>query len=242
MSGLQLAWMLPPSGRLRCLDHRHREQGQRHASGHLQVVRTPLGGATSPLSLCHLLLLSLQHHLISVVGSAAPQQQLPRPTVRLYADYREQHQLALRPLQTAEMAAASPILEPAPVRLSSMTVPCPFCSALRFIEERRTISSKTNPVFGSCCLSGKISLPVSVPPPEPLRALLDDLTPQAKEFRNHARAYNAALQMASSGIKVDERFSTGIAFFPGVMLVCHLRGDLPSGMGKDSLIHFAFIR
>ena len=98
-----------------------------------------------------------------------------------------------------------------------MTVPCPFCGALHFIQERLTLSSQTNPVFGSCCLSGKISLPASVAPPEPLRALLDDLTPQAKEFRNHARAYNAALQMASSGIKVDERFSTGDALFPGVI-------------------------
>ncbi len=90
-----------------------------------------------------------------------------------------------------------------------MTIPCRFCGALHFIQERLARSSMSNPVFGSCYLSGTISLPHSHMPPEPLRSLLDDSTPAARAFRKHARAYNNAFQMASSGVQVDERFSTG---------------------------------
>src|SRR5882724_7405634 len=40
------------------------------------------------------------------------------------------------------------------------------------MDEHPSSSSKKNPKFGKCCLSGKIQLPELMPPPQPLKRLL----------------------------------------------------------------------
>src|SRR5882724_9693701 len=66
-----------------------------------------------------------------------------------------------------------------------MTVKCPSCGALHWMDECLSSSSKRNPKFGKCCLSGKIQLPELMPPPQPLKRLLESSDTDAKEFRNH---------------------------------------------------------
>ena len=64
--------------------------------------------------------------------------------------------------------------------------------------------------MGGCCLKGQVKLPALPEPPEPLLSLLTTATtPAATQFRRRIRSYNSALQLASSGVKVDERFDTG---------------------------------
>jgi len=42
-----------------------------------------------------------------------------------------------------------------------------------------------------------------------MKTLLEADTPEARAFRKNSRGYNAAFQLASSGLCVDERFSNG---------------------------------
>lgn len=91
-----------------------------------------------------------------------------------------------------------------------MEVECPHCGALHWIEERVLKYGRRSPRFGMCCTwRGKFSLPLQQEPPEPLKSLLTEQTATAREFRQKIRAYNSALQLASSGLAVDERFAGG---------------------------------
>ena len=83
--------------------------------------------------------------------------------------------------------------------LGAMDRACSFCGALHFLEERLTSSSAASPRFGTCCYGGKVALPLLQPPPEPLHTLYTGNTADAKHFRSHARAYNSAFQLASTG-------------------------------------------
>ena len=60
-----------------------------------------------------------------------------------------------------------------------------------------------------CCFRGKVSLPQPQEPPEPLNSLLMADTSRAQAFERKSRGYNAAFQMATNGLTVDERFSNG---------------------------------
>jgi hypothetical protein len=64
------------------------------------------------------------------------------------------------------------------------------CGALHWKQE----------TFNMCCGKGKIRIPVLQPPPRELQELLDR---QDAHYMANVRAYNTALQMASSTIKVD---------------------------------------
>jgi hypothetical protein len=85
--------------------------------------------------------------------------------------------------------------------LGALNVQCSSCTALHWLDERLAKSSRRKPLFGMCCLSGKISLPpIHQPPPE----LLDLLTTQEDDsFRKHIRNYNNALAMTSIGCHID---------------------------------------
>ncbi|KAL5713637.1 non-specific serine/threonine protein kinase [Ranunculus cassubicifolius] len=76
--------------------------------------------------------------------------------------------------------------------LGRMDVICKFCNALHWECERLTNSSKKNPLFGSCCLQGKIKLSLMLPPPPSLLSLYEGSSPLARSFREHIRSYNAA--------------------------------------------------
>ena len=66
-----------------------------------------------------------------------------------------------------------------------MDVLCPNCKALHWMNDKLTNSSVKNPLFGKCCLQGKIKLPLLITPPPPLKALYDGNNDQSKLFRRH---------------------------------------------------------
>ena len=93
--------------------------------------------------------------------------------------------------------------------LGWMDVECRNCHALHWGTERLAGSSLTNPKFGSCCLTGKVTLPALQEPPVEITSLYTEVTEPAKEFRAHIRFYNSALAMTSKGVKVDESINAG---------------------------------
>src|SRR5882724_2664761 len=77
------------------------------------------------------------------------------------------------------------------------------------MDECLSSSSKRSPNFGKCCLSGKVQLLELMPPPQPLKRLLESSDPDAKKFRKHIRQYNAALAFTSLGAKFNQPLLQG---------------------------------
>ena len=88
--------------------------------------------------------------------------------------------------------------------LGKMDVVCHSCNAFHWMDERLVKSSKTNPLFGMCCTSGKIRLPRLENPPGEILNLLSGQDHIAKKFCENIRKYNNALAMTSLGCKVDD--------------------------------------
>ena len=61
--------------------------------------------------------------------------------------------------------------------LGRMDVECPYCSALHWMDEKLVRSSMTNPLFGTCCLQGKINIPLLKTPIPQLQQLYDGVSP-----------------------------------------------------------------
>lgn len=93
--------------------------------------------------------------------------------------------------------------------LGLMNRTCPHCSALHWLAEKLTKSSVSNPLFGKCCLQGKIRLPPLIAPPLMLKALYDGNDEQSKSFRQHTREYNAANAFTSLGATLDDILIVG---------------------------------
>lgn len=91
-----------------------------------------------------------------------------------------------------------------------MDVLCRHCSALHWRDERLSCSSIRNPLFGTCCLQGKVRLPLLQPLPPALQALYDGTDRKAKSFRENIRLYNAANAFTSLGAKLDDRVLRGV--------------------------------
>ncbi|KAJ3848605.1 hypothetical protein EV368DRAFT_76133 [Lentinula lateritia] len=73
-----------------------------------------------------------------------------------------------------------------------MDVECPNCHALHWTAERLTKSSATKPIFGTCCKSGKLQLPMLQNPPQELQNLFDGTDYESKHFLDNIRSYNSA--------------------------------------------------
>ena len=73
------------------------------------------------------------------------------------------------------------------------------------------------------------------PAPEPIKTLLagSDLPPTTKQFREHIRAYNSALQMASSGIHVASP-RQGISMIAVTGAIHHLLGPLLANTPEEA--------
>ncbi|XP_057465712.1 uncharacterized protein LOC130755327 [Actinidia eriantha] len=93
--------------------------------------------------------------------------------------------------------------------LGRMDVACPNCLVLHWIDEKLANSTLSCPRFGTCCLQGKIHLPLLRNPPPQLQVLYDGNNDQSKSFRKYAREYNAANAFTSLGAKMDSRLLTG---------------------------------
>lgn len=80
---------------------------------------------------------------------------------------------------------------------------CPFCHALHWAAERLTKSSNLHPKFGTCCLQGKIELPMLQQLPTELKNLFYGSDVQSKHFLENIRSYNAAFAFVSLGLNLQ---------------------------------------
>ncbi|KAG0560756.1 hypothetical protein KC19_9G010700 [Ceratodon purpureus] len=65
--------------------------------------------------------------------------------------------------------------------------------AVHMNDERLTTSSNLNPQFGSCCLKGKVSLPLLQDPPQRLRQLFEGNGPYVFKFQGELRHLSGSL-------------------------------------------------
>ena len=102
------------------------------------------------------------------------------------------------------MAARKPYEEPcARHELGCMGVRCRWCGALHWMGEKLSRSSTNNPIFGMCCNSGKVQLPLLREPPVFLKSLLDGGHRLAVEFRENLWKYNRAFAFTSLRVSED---------------------------------------
>ncbi|KAF8805155.1 hypothetical protein BYT27DRAFT_7105206, partial [Phlegmacium glaucopus] len=93
-----------------------------------------------------------------------------------------------------------------PNDLGGMTIQCPFCDALHWLDERVSSSRVGRPEFESCCAHGNVELPLLHIPPTSMYNLFIGDSYDGKEFRMNIVQYNAALAFTSLGVKVDHSF------------------------------------
>ena len=82
-------------------------------------------------------------------------------------------------------------LKNTPETIGAMDTICPFCSALKWKGE----SSST------CCNGGKVQLDKFPEPPNYIKQLWKDKTPEARLFRENSRSFNNALCLSSLKVK-----------------------------------------
>jgi hypothetical protein len=75
------------------------------------------------------------------------------------------------------------------VQIGKMEVVCSQCQALKWRDETP----------GMCCSNGKVKLPFSLSPPDPLKTLMAGQTPLSRHFLTNIRKYNSCFQMTSFG-------------------------------------------
>jgi hypothetical protein len=98
-----------------------------------------------------------------------------------------------------------PYLEPVQVSsLGQMDVVCQHCHALHFDGEKLSKSTRSNKLFGQCCLQGQIQLPPISEPPNTLKSLLWGTSLYSKTFTKDIRQYNAAFAFTSMDVKIDQ--------------------------------------
>jgi hypothetical protein len=88
-------------------------------------------------------------------------------------------------------------------RISFVTISCPHCNALHWIEERVRGSTKQDPEFSMCCSKGAVTLPIANDTPGSLRILLTETrvnangkiicTDRTAHFQPNIRSYNNAI-------------------------------------------------
>ena len=83
------------------------------------------------------------------------------------------------------------------IDLKNMDIECPKCGALHWACERLSKSSIAAPKFGTCCLDGKVKLPVLQNPPRDLLELYNGTNLHSKHFLTHITSYNNAFAMVS---------------------------------------------
>jgi hypothetical protein len=109
-----------------------------------------------------------------------------------------------------------------------MNIECPDCSALHWIAERISTSSKSSPQFSRCCKEGGVKLPNIKPLPEELKDLYISQEPLAVDFRHNICSYNCALAFTSVSYTDDTRICDGLRPFQIQGQLCHLHGPLLS--------------
>ena len=117
------------------------------------------------------------------------------------------------------------------IDLKNMDVECPKCGALHWAAERLAKSTNTTNVFGTCCLDGKVRLPVLQKPPRDLLHLYDGTDHHSKHFLAHITSYNNAFAMVSLAHNAV-RLPGGPQSFIITGELKHLSGSLLPEAGK----------
>lgn len=115
------------------------------------------------------------------------------------------------------------------LELGRMTVVCPSCGALHWINERVNDSSIGSPRFENCCKKGDVELPALEQVPDYLKYLLESTDTVARQFRTRIREYNSALTFTSVKYNSDERIAAqggGVTCFQIHGELYHLQGPL----------------
>lgn len=81
---------------------------------------------------------------------------------------------------------------------------CSQCGAKHWMDEKLTSSSLVNPVFGTCCFDGKVSIPLLTQPPLELWKLYNGTDPNSTHFLNYIGSYNNAFAMVSLAHKRED--------------------------------------
>ncbi|KAJ4483034.1 hypothetical protein C8J55DRAFT_387350, partial [Lentinula edodes] len=119
-----------------------------------------------------------------------------------------------------------------------MDVQCPSCHALHWAAEKLSKSSISHPMFGTCCKSGKVELPMLQNPPQELQHLFDGTDYESKHFLDNIRSYNSAFAFVSLGLKVQPHNdpnlpTTGPRQYKIKGALWHAMGSLLPETGKD---------
>ena len=88
--------------------------------------------------------------------------------------------------------------------MGRMDKECPGCKAFHWVDECLSKSTQSSPKFGMCCKQGAVALPPLGEVPQPLKSLLEDQTPDAKDFCRHIHRYNSAFAFTSIGVNLDK--------------------------------------
>jgi hypothetical protein len=178
----------------------------------------------------------------------APQQQQqgPRRSARVAQQQQEQQQQQAQQrapppprahrVAAGGKAALQPVVEGPRFpkhNLGPRALQCSHCHAKLWQQENKgTVAA---PHGGSlCCYQGKsCSIQDSFqPPPQLIRELFTSNSPRSRGFRKQARAYNSALQMASSGLR-DIAPQQGVSVIAIRGAVHHLLGPLVPADGQQ---------
>lgn len=117
--------------------------------------------------------------------------------------------------------------------IGAMNVPCTWCAAYHWVDERVGNSPASRPVFNSCCLNGEVELPSFQPLPRYLHQLLTDLTAPARAFRKHLRAYNSAFAFVSLKTSQTTRgVTSGVQMFQIHGALYHQSGPIEPPQGQ----------
>ena len=128
----------------------------------------------------------------------------------------------LRSEEIMEGTHLVPDLKDTPDTIGKMEVVCNLCGALKFKKETGS----------TCCSNGKVYLDPLPQPPEQIRKLWHDDTPEGRLFRHHARSINNAVCLTS--IKGKQK-TFGGGFAPNIVYegkVTYLVGPLQAAEGE----------
>jgi hypothetical protein len=157
----------------------------------------------------------VQHNIrLAPLAQRAQEEQDARDHQAIHdAENAIRHQMQAEAIQEANFAVplgCQPYREPVQKHtLGSMNVECVHCHALHFDSEKLSKSRSNSPLFGQCCLQGKVQIPPVPEPPATLKNLLHGLSPLSGSFRKNIRQYNNAFAFTSVGVKIDNSVTRG---------------------------------
>jgi hypothetical protein len=129
------------------------------------------------------------------------------------------------------------------LQLGTMSISCPFCSALHWESESTGRNANGIRLFESCCKKGAVALDPLPSPPPLLQHLLQSNSPDASDFRSRIRSYNSALCYTSFSHRPDPRLESyeHNYIFQLQGTVYHHQGPLETGSEAPSYSQLFFL-